>query len=83
MLIALEQIFRRGADSQPVVKTIGLNPESIERVESTYEIGEGSCVMLFVNGDQLVTVRGSVLDIVKATREATWGPPQQEATSGM
>jgi hypothetical protein len=79
MLILIEQITRRGADSEPVVKPLGINPEAIEQVEPSVDTKiEGDCVVLSVHGDRRIFAVGTVEGVVKQAYEAVWGPPRQE-----
>jgi len=80
MLIPLQQIRRRGADSDPVIVTIGINPETIEEAEPHADayVG-GDCVKLAVHGDRVLYCTGTVENVVRQTMEAVWGPPRPEA----
>ena len=78
MLILIKQLVRRGADSPPEVKSLGINPESIEQVEPhTEKTIDGPCVLLSVHGDRKLRALGTVEEIVRKATEAVWGPPRE------
>lgn len=82
-MIAIQQIRRRGADSEPEVITIGINPDVIEEAEPHEDKAvEGPCVKLSVHGDRALYCRGTVEEIVRKTTEAVWGPPRPEPDAG-
>ncbi len=84
MLIAIEQIYRRGADSEPTVLTIGINPDILEEAVPHEDAAvEGPCVKLSTHDDGVIYCRGTVEAIIRQTHEAVWGPPRPEPDAGV
>ena len=76
MLILIEQIHRVGADSEPTIRKVGINPDVIEQANPHEDAKIGACSVLALGGVGLMYCTNSVEEVVRMTQEAMWGPPR-------
>ncbi len=76
MLILIEQIYRVGADSEPELRKIGIDPHAIDSALPYSDPSGVEGTKIFIQGVHVYACTNSVEEIVQMTQEATWGPPK-------